>query len=230
MGFIKGMHGVNRGNAWGSSGECRGFIRGMHGVHQRNYDPSNGKWYHSLCKAYLSWGKLVGALGRLLSLLSSSSHKCSIGNRSGLNAGQLCGFTLLLAITCWQTRTTWGRALSCWKIRLCACTHGTAAGRRISSLYMFIILGQAIKYLSHILCNRSFLFVLVYIMIQQDWLFRKKKKLRKSYFALSNPAEACYEVIKSTKKSTPLAIHFYLTLARIIGIKSVAYYVVRCRL
>jgi hypothetical protein len=36
----------------------------------------------------------------------------------------------------WQTLATWGWALSCWKIRWCCCTNGTATGRRISSLYL----------------------------------------------------------------------------------------------
>ena len=111
-------------------------------------------------KACLSWAKLVGAFGTLLTLLSNSSNKCSMGDRTGLNAVQLSGFTLLLARNCWAS---WGRALSCWKIKLRACTHGTATGRRISSLYMFIILGQATKYLLHILCIRRFFFGLAYI-------------------------------------------------------------------
>ena len=95
-----------------------------------------GMLFHSSCKACVSWTWLVGAFGRLLTLLSSSSHKCSIGDKSGLNAGQSSGCMLLLARNCWQTLATWGRALSCCNIRFRACTHGTATGRRISSLYL----------------------------------------------------------------------------------------------
>jgi hypothetical protein len=43
---------------------------------------------------------------------------------------------LWLARKSWQTLATWSRALSCWKIRWCCCTNGTATGRRISSLYL----------------------------------------------------------------------------------------------
>jgi hypothetical protein len=43
---------------------------------------------------------------------------------------------LWLARKSWQTLATWGRALSCWKIRWCCCTNGIATGRRISSLYL----------------------------------------------------------------------------------------------
>ena len=60
--------------------------------------------------------------------------------------------------------SAWDKVLICWKIRLRACTHWTATGRRISSLYIFIILGQVIKYLLHKLCTRRFFLVLVYYL------------------------------------------------------------------
>ena len=71
-----------------------------------------------------------------LTLLSISSHRCSIGDKSGLYRGQSSGLMLWLARKSWQTLATWGWALSCWKIRWCCCTNGTATGWRISSLFL----------------------------------------------------------------------------------------------
>jgi hypothetical protein len=73
---------------------------------------------------------------RGFTLLSISSHRCSIGDKSGLYGGQSSGLMLWLARKSWHTLATWGRALSCWKIRWCCCTNGSATGRRISSLYL----------------------------------------------------------------------------------------------
>ena len=89
---------------------------------------------HSSNKAALNWSRVAGAFWRPLTLLSISSHRCSIGNKSGLFGGQSSGLMLWLARKSWQTLATWGRALSCWKIRWCCCTNGTATDRRISSL------------------------------------------------------------------------------------------------
>jgi hypothetical protein len=105
----------------------------VHGVHQSIY-PSHGDIIP--LKAVLNWSRVAGAFRCPLTLLSISSHRCSIGNKSGLYGGQSSGLMLWLARKSWQTLATWGRALSCWKIRWCCCTNGTATGRRISSLYL----------------------------------------------------------------------------------------------
>ena len=91
---------------------------------------------HSSNKEALHWSRVAGAFRRPLTLLSISSHRCSIEDKSGLYGGQSSGLMLWLARKSWQTLATWGRALSCWKIRWCCCTNGTATGRRISSLYL----------------------------------------------------------------------------------------------
>ena len=91
---------------------------------------------HSSNKAALNWSRVAGAFRRPLTLLLISSHRCSIEDKSGLDGGQSSGLMLWLARKSWQTLATWSRALSCWKIRWCCCTNGTATGRRISSLYI----------------------------------------------------------------------------------------------
>ena len=80
--------------------------------------------------------ELRGGFRRFLTLLSSSSHMCSIGVKSGLYGGHASGAMLLFARKSWQIRATCGRALSCCRIRLRCCTSGTATGRKISSLYL----------------------------------------------------------------------------------------------
>jgi hypothetical protein len=91
---------------------------------------------HSSNKATLNWSRVAGEFRRSLTLLSISSHRCSIGDKSGLYGGQSSGLILWLARKSWQTLATWGQALCCWKIRWCCCTNGTATNRRISSLYL----------------------------------------------------------------------------------------------
>ena len=81
-----------------------------------------------------------GGFRRFLTLLSSSSLKCSIGDKSGLYGGQSSGTMLLFARKSWQTRPTCGQALSCCRIRWRCCTRGTATGRRISSLYLTAVI------------------------------------------------------------------------------------------
>ena len=97
---------------------------------------------HSSNKAALNWSRVAGTFRCPLTLLSISSHRCSIGDKSGLYGGQSSGLMLWLARKSWQTLATWGRALSCWKIRWCCCTNGTATGRRISSLYLTPVKNQ----------------------------------------------------------------------------------------
>ena len=45
-----------------------------------------------------------GGIWRFLTLLSSSSHMCSIGVKSGLYGGHASGAMLLFARKSWQTR------------------------------------------------------------------------------------------------------------------------------
>ena len=95
-----------------------------------------GMLFHPSINAYLSCARAAGGFRRFLTLLSSSSHVCSIGVKSGLYSGHASGAMLLFARKSWQTRATCGRALSCCRIRLRCCTCGTATGRKISSLYL----------------------------------------------------------------------------------------------
>ena len=81
-----------------------------------------------------------GGFRRFLTLLSSSSHMCSIGVKSGLFGGHASGAMLLFARKSWQTRATCGRALSCCRIRLRCCTSGTATGRKISPLNLTAVI------------------------------------------------------------------------------------------
>ena len=81
-----------------------------------------------------------GGFWRFLTLLSSSSHMCSIGVKSGLHDGHASVAMLLFARKSWQTRATCGRALSCCRIRLRCCTSRTATGRKISSLYLTAVI------------------------------------------------------------------------------------------
>ena len=88
----------------------------------------------------LGCARVAGGFRRFLTLLSSSSHMCSIGVKSGLYGGHASGAMLLFARKSWQTRATCGRALSCCRIRLRCCTSGTATGRKISSLYLTAVI------------------------------------------------------------------------------------------
>ena len=99
-----------------------------------------GMLFHSSINAFLSCARVAGWFRRFLTLLSSSSHMCSIGVKSGLYGGHASGAMLLFARKSWQTRATCGRALSCCRIRLRCCTSGTATGRKISSLYLTAVI------------------------------------------------------------------------------------------
>ena len=77
---------------------------------------------------------------RFLTLLSSSSHMCSIGVKSGLYGGHASCAMLLFVRKSWQTRATCGQALSYCRIRLRCCTSGTTIGRKISSLYLTAVI------------------------------------------------------------------------------------------
>ena len=99
-----------------------------------------GMLFHSSINAFLSCARVAGGFRRFLTLLSSSSHMCSIGVKSRLYGGHASGAMLLFARKSWQTRATCGRALSCCRIRLRCCTSGTATGRKISSLYLTAVI------------------------------------------------------------------------------------------
>ena len=64
-----------------------------------------------------------------------SSHKCSIGDRSGDNAGQ--GKTIMLFWKTGQTRATWHLSLSCWKTwsQFRCCRKGRTIASRICILW-----------------------------------------------------------------------------------------------
>ena len=106
----------------------------------QSIDSSHRMLFHSSINAFLSCARVAGGFRRFLTLLSSSSHMCSIGVKSGLYGGHASGAMLLFARKSWQTRATCGRALSCCRIRLRCCTSGTATGRKISSLYLTAVI------------------------------------------------------------------------------------------
>ena len=99
-----------------------------------------GILFHSSINAFLSCARVAGRFRCFLTLLSSSSHMCSIGVKSGLYGGHASDAMLLFARKSWQTRATCGRALSCCRIRLRCCTSGTATGRKILSLYLTAVI------------------------------------------------------------------------------------------
>ena len=68
-----------------------------------------GMLFHSSINAFLSCARVAGGFRRFLTLLSSSSHMCSIGVKSGLYSGHASGAMLLFARKSWQTRATCGR-------------------------------------------------------------------------------------------------------------------------
>lgn len=95
----------------------------------------NGMLFHSCVNAAINWARLVGGFWRFLIRLSSSSHRCSMGDMSGLYGGHSRGWTLFAVRKSRQTLATCGRALSCWKIRLWRLRSGRTCGWRIWSLY-----------------------------------------------------------------------------------------------
>ena len=58
--------------------------------------------FHSSINAFLSCARVAGGFRRFLTLLSSSSHMCSIGVKSGLYGGHASGAMLLFARKSWQ--------------------------------------------------------------------------------------------------------------------------------
>ena len=66
---------------------------------------------HSSNKAALNWSRVAGAFRRPFTLLSISSHRYSIGDKSGRYWDQSSGLMLWLARKSWQTLATWGGEL-----------------------------------------------------------------------------------------------------------------------
>ena len=85
-----------------------------------------GMWFHSFCNTAVNCWTLLGTWSRDRTRLSSSSHRCSMGDKSGLYGGQSSGITLFWVRKSRQT---------CWNVRLCRCTKGITHWRSIRSLY-----------------------------------------------------------------------------------------------
>ena len=95
-------------------------------------------------KAFFNKARVVGIFQRLRTLLSSSSDRRSIGEKSELYGGQSSGMMSWLARKLRQTLAMWGRALPCCKISWRCCTKGSPTRRRTSSLYPTAIVFPAI--------------------------------------------------------------------------------------
>ena len=114
--------------------------------HLRRIEPIN-RWikacamlFHSCASASRSSCNVSTEFWRWRTRLPSSTHKCSIGERSGDNADQ--GRTRMwfwFRKSC-KTRATWHLALSCRKtwVEFRCCRKGRTIGSRISSLYFTV--------------------------------------------------------------------------------------------
>jgi hypothetical protein len=96
-----------------------------------------GMLFHSCTSASRKSCSVSGGFWWWRTRLPSSSHKCSIGDRSGDNAGQGRTRMWFCFRKSWQTRVTWNLALSCWKTwsKVRCCRKGRTIGPRLSSLY-----------------------------------------------------------------------------------------------
>ena len=63
--------------------------------------------FHSSINAFLSCARVAEGFRRFLTLLSSSSHMCSIGVKSGLYGGHASGAMLLFARKSWHSGNMW---------------------------------------------------------------------------------------------------------------------------
>ena len=72
---------------------------------------------HSSRRASVRSCNVWGCARRRRTRLSSSSHRCSIGDKSEDKDGHSKTPTLLARRYCNVARATWGRALSCWKTK-----------------------------------------------------------------------------------------------------------------
>ena len=112
--------------------------------HPRHIESTN-RWikacrmlFHWCTSASRSSCSVFGWFWRWRTRLPRSSHKCSIGDRSGENAGKGSTRKWFWFRKSWQTRSTWHLALSCWKTlsKFRCCRKDRTTGSRISSLYI----------------------------------------------------------------------------------------------
>ena len=100
-----------------------------------------GMLFQASCKAKVSCLRLEGWGRRLAMVLPISSQRCSIGERSGEQAGH--GSTSMICVWRWSRYilTTWGFALSCWKIATSACCwkNGYTTGISTSLMYRWAV-------------------------------------------------------------------------------------------
>jgi len=116
----------------------------MHATQRRLIDDTRlrtkacGMLFQMLTSAGPSSANVTGGFGSRRSLRSISSHKCSIGDRSGETAGQSNKLTFCCCKKFWTTRATWGLALSCCNVTLLPWfwMNGITCGWRISSRYL----------------------------------------------------------------------------------------------
>ena len=101
-----------------------------------------GILFHSSSEAFLNYARLVGEFWRFLTLLSRSSHECSMEDKSGLYGGQSS------VIVCQKIPTNSGYmwlGFVLLKISWHCCTTRTATRRKISSLYLTAVKLPSIK-------------------------------------------------------------------------------------
>jgi hypothetical protein len=83
-------------------------------LYTRCVNVSSGMAAHSSCRAVARAVSDVGRRGLEWSQRSNSSHRCSVGFRSGLCAGQSISGTLLSTNHTLTDLDLWQGALSCW--------------------------------------------------------------------------------------------------------------------
>ena len=117
-------------------------LAAMTSSHLRRIEPINrwikacGILFHSCTSSSRSSCSVSGGFDGG-TRLPSSSHKCSIGDRFGANAGQWRTRMWFWFRKSWQTRPTWHLTMSCWKMlsKFRCCRKGKTVGSRITSLY-----------------------------------------------------------------------------------------------
>ena len=92
---------------------------------------------HSSCSAMASCWRLIGGWHRLYTRFPSLSQRCSIGFKSGENAGQGRTCTPFWLKKSMVSLAEWARALSYWKSVTSPLLrkNGTTSGPKISSMY-----------------------------------------------------------------------------------------------
>jgi hypothetical protein len=94
--------------------------------------PCCGMAAQSACNAIKSSLGVAGALPLDLRCLSSSSHMCSIGFKSGESEGQGRVLMLLAVKKAVVNHAVWGMALSCWNTALGVTIRGRTCGCTMS--------------------------------------------------------------------------------------------------